>query len=537
MPQKDPRNEQSVGRILSGRARAIPDAPFILSDRRTLNYGEADLESNRLANGASALGITRESAVLVMMPNVVEFIVIWLGLGKLGAVQVPVNTAYRGSLLVHVINDSASSTMIVAAEYLERIAEVAPGLDHLERLIVFGTKGGSPELPGALARLERFDFGVLLDADDAPLEDLPRHHDLKAVMYTSGTTGPSKGVMISHRHAYTYAHGNFELMDLRPGDVYYAPLPLFHIAGQWAMCYSSMIAGSAAVVTEKFSVERFWDDARRFGATVSFFLGAMANFLARQPSRPDEIDVPVERALVVPMFPDAHDFARRFGMKIKTTYGSTETCAPHRMDWDNPNWRTCGRLLDEYYEARIVDQNDEEVADGTVGEFVIRGKQPWLLMSGYWRHPEWTEMAWSNLWLHSGDAMWRDGDGCYYFADRMKDSIRRRGENISSLEVENEINLHPDVIECAVFPVPSEYTEDEVMAAVVERCGCTLDPESLIRFLEPRMAWFMVPRFIDVVGFLPKTPTDKIRKFTLREKGVTSVTWDREKAGIHLKRP
>ena len=173
MPQKDPRNEQSVGRILSGRARAIPDAPFILSDRRTLNYGEADLESNRLANGASALGITRESAVLVMMPNVVEFIVIWLGLGKLGAVQVPVNTAYRGSLLVHVINDSASSTMIVAAEYLERIAEVAPGLDHLERLIVFGTKGGSPELPGALARLERFDFGVLLDADDAPSRTFP----------------------------------------------------------------------------------------------------------------------------------------------------------------------------------------------------------------------------------------------------------------------------------------------------------------------------------------------------------------------------
>ena len=536
MPQIDPPEDQSVGRILGIRANAAPDAPFIHSDRRTLTYGEADLESNRLANAAAALGIERGSAVLVMMPNVVEFIALWLGLGKLGAIQVPVNTAYRGAILAHVINDSAADTLIVEEGFLERVAEVAPKLGHLRRLIVFGKGGGTTDMPGALAGLERLDFGILTEGAETPLPDLPAYHDLKAVMYTSGTTGPSKGVMISHRHAYTYAHGNLELMELEPGDIYYAPLPLFHIAGQWAMCYSSLIAGSAAVVTERFSVERFWNDAGRFGATVTFFLGAMANFLARQPPRPSDTDVPIERALVVPMFPNAHDFGRRFGMRIKTTYGSTETCAPHRMDWDDPNWKTCGRLLDEYYEARIVDGNDEEVPDGTVGEFVIRGREPWLLMSGYWRHPDWTEKAWSNLWLHSGDAMWKDGDGNYYFADRMKDSIRRRGENISSLEVENEINQHPDVVECAVIPVPSEHTEDEVMAVVVPRPGRTLDPVSLIRFLEPRMARFMVPRFIDVADSLPKTPTGKIRKFTLREKGVASSTWDREKAAIVLER-
>ena len=204
------------------------------------------------------------------------------------------------------------------------------------------------------------------------------------------------------------------------------------------------------------------------------------------------------------MFPDAADFARRFGMKIKTTYGSTEVSAPHRMDWDDPDWKTCGHLADELYEARIVDANDEEVPDGTVGEFVIRSREPWLLMSGYWRHPEWTEKAWSNLWLHSGDAMMRTSDGRYYFVDRMSDSIRRRGENISSLEVENEINLHADVLECAVFPVPSEHTEDEVMATVVPQPGRTLDPEALIDFLEPRMARFMVPRYIDIAESLPK---------------------------------
>ena len=536
MPQTDPSTDRSVGTILGKRARAAPDAPFIVADDRTLSYREADRESNRVANAVERLGIGAGETVLVMMPNVVEFILLWLGLGKRGAIQVPVNTAYRGGLLVHVVNDSAATTMIVERRFLDRLADVADELMHVARLVVFDRDGGAPALPGPLASMERLDFGVLLQAPETPRESFPAHRDIKAVMYTSGTTGPSKGVMVTHAHAYTYAHGNFELMEVGSGDRFYAPLPLFHIAGQWAVCYAAMIGGASAAIAEHFSVERFWPDARRIGANVTFFLGAMANFLARQPESPDDATVTIDKALVVPMFPDVHDFGRRFGMRIKTTYGSTETCAPHRMEWDDPNWKTCGKLEDELFEARIVDENDEEVPNGTVGEFVIRGREPWVLMAGYWRHPDWTEKAWSNLWLHSGDAMWRDDEGYYYFADRVKDSIRRRGENISSMEVENEINRHPDVVECAVFPAPSEHTEDEVMAAVVPKPGRALDPVDLIRFLEPRMAYFMVPRYIDAVEALPKTPTGKIQKFDLRDRGVTPTTWDREAAGVKLGR-
>ncbi len=537
MPQTDPRDDQSVGKVLAKRLHQHGDCPFLICDDDVVvSYRDADSRSNRVANALDDLGISAGETVLVMMPNVAEFALVWLGLGKHGAVQVPVNTAYRGNILLHVLNDSQAHTMIVETEFLDRLGDVANDLVHLQRMIVFDRAGTATPMPPALAHLAREDFDCLLRTPDTPRDTFPSYRDLKAVMYTSGTTGPSKGVMITHAHAYTYAHGGVDLLDLASGDVYYAPLPLFHIAGQWAMVYAAMIGGAAAVITERFSVERFWHDAQRFNATATFFLGAMANFLAGQPEQEDDRDTPINRALVVPMFPEVYDFGKRFGMRIKTTYGSTEVSAPLRLDYDHPDWKTCGYLDDDLFEAAILDEHDEEVAPGVVGEFCIRSKEPWLLMVGYWRHPEWTEKAWKNLWLHSGDAMSRDENGYFYFADRVKDSIRRRGENISSMEVETEVNSHPAVLESAVFPVPSEHTEDEVMATIVLKEGHELDPVELVRFLEPRMAYFMVPRYVDVVAALPKTPTGKIQKYELRDTGVTPSTWDREAAGIKLKR-
>jgi crotonobetaine/carnitine-CoA ligase len=340
--------------------------------------------------------------------------------------------------------------------------------------------------------------------------------------------------MITHAHAYEYALSVIELLEMTGEDVYYAPLPLFHIAGQWAGVYACCIMGATIVVPKNFSLTGFWDEVKRHKATCTFLLGAMANFLHAQPPRADDTDNPLERALLVPLLPETEDFKARFGCLVSTTWGSTEVNVPMRSGFELANNRTCGRLADDRYEVRIVDGDDKELPPGMRGEAVVRAREPWILMAGYWNDPAATALAWRNLWLHSGDMLMRDKAGNFYFVDRTNDAIRRRGENISSLEVEREVNAHAQVLESAVIPVASEHSEQEVMAVVVPQPGARLDPAELIEFLAPRMAYFMVPRYIDTVADLPKTETGKIQKFTLRARGITETTWDRDAAGIKL---
>ena len=530
------RDAQTLHQVLARRAASRGDAPWIAGEERSWTYRDVDSMSNRIANGLGALGVARGDTVLVMLPDCVEFIAAWCGLAKLGAVQVPVNTHLRGSVLSHVVNDSRARTMIVHARFLDRLAGVGAG--RVESLIVLGgMPGGAPGgWPAALTRLERVPFSALLEAPDTSVMDGPTATDLVAVLYTSGTTGPSKGVMISHIQAYEYARSVVELLELVPDDIYYAPLPLFHIAGQWGVAYAACLVGAQAVLARPFSASAYWPDVRRHRATATFLLGAMANFLFQQPEAEDDADNPLERALVVPLLPEIESFKRRFGCLVSTTWGATEFNVPTRSTFTLANDRTCGRVAEDRYEVRIVDALDREVPPGVPGEAVVRPREPWLTMIGYWGRPDWTVAAWRNLWLHTGDMLMRDEEGNLYFVDRTKDAIRRRGENISSMEVEQEIVAHPDVVECAVVPVASEHTEQEVMAVVVPRPSAALDPAALIGFLIPRMAYFMVPRYVEVVDALPKTQTGKIRKYTLRERGLTPGTWDREAAGIRLRR-
>ena len=527
--------------VLARRVAHCPDKPWILAADRAYSYREMDTLSGRLARGMVDSGLAHGDTVLIMLPDTVDFVLAWCALSKFGGIMVPVNVHNRGNPFAYLVNDSLARTMIVDIGFVERIEAVAGQLENLESLVLYDASAPAEavapsRLPaGLLSRFEILQFRDLYSERvyDGPA---PVYRDLMGIMYTSGTTGPSKGVTTSHAHAFEYAYGIIEMLELGEDDVYCAPLPLFHIAGLFATIYASCIAGATAVIAGPFSVERFWRDIDDYRVTCTFLLGAMANFVYRQPQTPGDADNTLERALVVPLIPEVEDFKRRFGCLVSTTWGGTEMNCPTRSGFELANNRTCGRVAEDRYEVRIVDQYDIEVPPGVPGEALVRAKVPWIMTNGYWNHPEWTEKAWRNLWHHTGDMLMRDEDGNLYFVDRVKDAIRRRGENISSMEVENEINAYPAVLECAVIPIPADETEEEVMAVVVAREGESVDPEALLRYLEPRMAYFMVPRYIEIVEVLPKTATGKIQKFALREAGVGENTWDRVAAGLRLSR-
>ncbi len=524
-----PLSERTLVHVLRHRAVERRDQPWLIFEDRAVTYGEADRLSDRLVRGMEASGLSAGDTLLTMLPDSLDLVLAWLACAKLGVIEVPVNTAYRGDILAHVIRDSRAKTMLIAARWLERLAALESDLDELPRCFVRHEKDETPTVETPDIR----DLDTLYDRDDRPIQRDVGPSDLKAIMYTSGTTGKSKGVMVSHVHAYEYANGCASVLELGERDIYYsAGLPLFHVAGKWGVLFGAAIKGATAVVPRQFSASNFWSDIRRHRATATYLLGAMANFLQRQPPSANDTDHPLQKILMCPLLPDLDDFVARFGVRVATAYGSTEVNAPIAMPLGTPvrNNQIVGKVRSDLFEVRIIDDDDLEVETGVTGQIAVRPKIPGVTMLGYWQQPEATVAMWRNLWLHSGDAGHQDSEGNLYFTDRLRDTIRRRGENISSMEVEGIINQHPDVFECAVYPVRSEHGEDEVMVSLVLKPERKVEPAAIIAFLEPRMPRFMVPRFIDIVETLPKTPTGKVRKHLLRDAGITVASFDREAA-------
>ena len=524
-------DQQHLAAVLAGRIERCPDKTWIVAEGQSHTYKDIESRARVIAQGFSEAGVRSGDTVLIMLPDSADYICVWCALSMIGAIEVPVNVHHRGSVLSYLINDSLATVMLIHADYLPQLESITDELGLLKQIYVQGADGEIIE-----SEFESHGFAELTAPDSGWSGEEPSPKDLMAVMYTSGTTGPSKGATVTHAHAYQYALSVGQMIDLQESDVYYAPLPLFHIAGQFALVYAACLVGATAVLPGTFSAQAFWKEVRHYKATTTFLLGAMANFLYSQDSKDGDADNPMERVLMVPLIPETEEFKVRFGCRVSTTWGGTEMNCPTRTTFDLVDNRSCGRLADDLYEVRIVDSDDRELAPGVPGEALVRAKKPWIISNGYWNHPDWTVTAWRNQWFHTGDMLVLDEAGNYYFVDRSKDAIRRRGENISSMEVENEINHHPDVLECAVIPVDSANTEQEVMAVIVIKPDHQIDLEQLIRFLEPRMAYFMVPRYVDLVSDLPKTPTGKIQKFPLREAGLTRTTWDRELEGVKLRR-
>ena len=526
-----PARQDVVTRYLIDRqARERPDAVFAKFDDTGEEWSYATFRTLVLqtAIGLQTQGVRQGDHVLVWMPNCREQIRIFFALNYLGAIYVPINTAYKGRLLEHVIDISDATLAIVEAALVERMEGV--DLGRLERLIVTGTAGAeiAAPLPATLYQ------EVLLPESGslAPLQRSIEPWDPMTIIFTSGTTGPSKGVLMSYLHLFSNA-GPESWPFVTANDRYLINAPMFHIGGSGPM-FCMLARGGSIAVVERFETATYWDQVRRTGSTVAFLLGVMASFLEKQPPKPDDADNPLRLGLMVPLASNAESFATRFGLDVYTIFNMTEVSSPIVSD-PNPKVRgTCGKPRPGV-EVRLVDENDCEVPVGTMGEMIVRTDRPWAMNSGYYKMPEATAKAWRNGWFHTGDAFVQDTDGNFFFADRVKDAIRRRGENISSFEVESEVLAHPDVFEAAAVAVDSEHSEDEVMICVSPVAGRTIDPAELIAFLQERMAYFMVPRYVRIMDSLPKTPTAKVLKHQLRSEGVTPDTCDRNAAGISIK--
>ena len=520
VPDLPPLRERTLPAVLSHWVTRQPDKPAVRDPERALSYGALQDEALALAGGLAGLGLAEGEAVLLMLDNHLDFVVAWCALALTGRVEVPVNTAYKGSILAHVAHNSGARAIVIEAHYLPLLAEVAERVPRLERVIVRGDPAGAALPPNW--RLSRWE--ELRGPRAAIVKAEP--WQLIGIMYTSGTTGPSKGVRVTQAHAYGYASPAV-IGRAQADDVSLVTLPLFHIGGQWAGVYNSLIAGGSSVVLPRFSATSYWDDVRHYGCTYTLMLGAMANFLFQQPPSDADRRHTMRQVLMVPVMPQLDAFRERFGIgEVATAYGLTEgsTVLVAPLGQARPN---AVGLPRGDFEVRLVDEHDVEVPRGKAGELVIRTRDPWSVMDGYHEMPEATVNVWRNQWLHTGDAFRIDDDGQWVFIDRMKDAMRRRGENVSSFEVEREIMEHPAVLEVAVVGVPSAATEDDILACVVVRPGMQLDPAELLAFLDRRLPYFMVPRYVECLDALPKTPTEKIRKQALRERGVTPAAFDR----------
>lgn len=514
--------------VLEHWAQRTPDKVFArFEDASEWTYAQTLAAARAAAAGLRSLGVKQGDNVLSWLPNGPDALRVWFGANLLGAVYVPLNTAYRARLLEHAVRTTQAQVMVVHAGLADRLSQLGP--TSLTDVIVVRGEVPALQAPYSWRGSDVLHAEPETDVEAAaPIE--PWH--TQSIVFTSGTTGPSKGVVSTYLHLYSASFDPFPY--LSSSDRYLVSLPLFHVGGTVAV-YSMLLRGASVAVVDSFRLDGFWRTVARTQSTFCCLLGSMATLLAKAPPSADERGHGLVHALMIPLSEDAAAFKARFGCDIYTLFNMSEISVPLVSEVNPTALGTCGRPR-EGVDVRLVDQNDCEVAPGQTGELVLRCDRPWAMSHAYFGDAEATSRAWRNGWFHTGDAFRIDAAGHYRFVDRMKDSIRRRGENISSFEVEAEVCGHPGVLEAAAVGVPSPHGEDDVLVALVARPGCVVDPRELITHLVERMPHFMVPRYVRIIDALPRTPTQKVQKHLIREQGVTGDTWDRELAGIRVRR-
>jgi carnitine-CoA ligase len=529
------RDRWVLPQLLRERARELGDKPYLsfAVDDAAVTYAQADERSDRLAAGLAALGVRRGDTVLVMMGNRLEFVLTWFALNKLGAFHAPINTDYRGEFLEHVANTAQARLMVLEARHVETVVASRERMPFLQELIVVGDTDGV-DTGGFAARA----FGEV-PVDDEPPEVVVTPADSYAVLFTSGTTGRSKGALMPYAHGHLLNERNLELLDLDADSTYISELPLFHINAHMTV-YGCMIVGAKAHLEERFSASRWLQRVRASGATHSSMLGVMVDFVMQQPATDADTDHGLRSVWMVPCTPDlSRRFRDRFGIeRIVTSYGTSETGMVARRVVDRSESVSSGTYDEHFYEVQIVDGNDEPVAPGGTGEIVVRTKLPWTVTHGYLGAPDKTVEAFRNLWFHTGDAGRFDENGELCFVDRLADRIRRRGENVASADVEHVLSQHDAVYEAAVVAVAAdeEGGEDEIKACLVLAAGARIDIELFWAWCDERLPYFAVPRYLEVLTELPKTPTEKVIKSQLRQPRDDREVHDRGPTGRRVAR-
>ena len=522
-------------RILSDRAKAHPDRPYIrFGDGDWVTYGEIDLRANRIANALIARGLQKGQCVSTLMPNSVDQVALWFGILRAGGVQSPINLAYRGDFLSWVINLPESRFLVISNDLLDRLDKVADELPLLEHVFLWSSD--APHGPNPKVNFEP--FAALDDAPDTDPDVEVTWVDDARVMFTSGTTGRSKGVIKQHASDYFSGRTYNEVCGVTEDDIFYTCLPLFHSNAQMLSCYPAMIAGARIQISTRYSSTNFWREVTECGATILNTVSAMNYFLWNTP--PGEYDRAhkVTRIMAMPAPKDIYyEFKERFGIRWHEGYGLTETGMVTYVPPGIEKPGSCG-MASPGFEVSVVEPGtDRPVPSGTSGEIVVDMKLPNIVMRAYAGMPEKTAEDFKNLKLHTGDLGQMDDDGYLYFMDRVKDYIRRRGENVSSMEVERIVASHPGVLEAAAVGVAADEgagSEQEILICVVPRENPP-DPHELLTYCADKMPYFAVPRYVRFMEDLPKTPTERVRKVELREMGLGDDTYDRAVSGPEVK--
>ena len=523
--------EQVIGEVLRTRAREHPDQPYLRAGDEEVTYGEMDARSDRVAAGLVELGVGYGDRVAIISSNRMEMLELFFAVAKLGAVQVPLNAFLKGDFLKYQLQDSQAETLVVDGPGAQAVSAVTQDLPDLRRLVALDpwSDEASP--------LDVIPYESVRTADAPPPKPEIRPESLMSILYTSGTTGLPKGCMLPHGWYLNGATVSSEMVEYGPDDVPFTALPLFHAWAQ-GTTIGVLVHHLRGVVDPVFSIGNLLERFIETGATVFMGVGMMGLAMLSAPPSERDRGHNLRVALMFPFTPEQQEeFEQRFGVQVLTQlYGQTETGAIAYSRVSEPRNRASLGRPAPYFEVKLFDDDDHEVPVGEVGEIVVRPTVPNAIYQGYWRNPEATIATWRNLWHHTGDYGRADAEGFITFVDRKKDALRRRGENVSSMELERAIVRHPKIAEAAAPAVSSEMSEDDIKVCLVVEPGESVDPQELFAFFKEHLPYFAIPRYVEVMAELPKNATLRVMKHLLRDRGVTDDTWDLDALGMSVDR-